>query len=178
MSFIPDDELKGRISLNLAPMIDFLFLLLMFFATLAVTRITTKDTEIKLVEIKPETASLATKGDADLKVVHITINAEGKYKWVTEVKDYPMNSSDEIKKELISGAGDGSGARWGLAIRLQPEGRGPGWRRCRRSSAPEAGDGGEGHLGDVSHSSRNAFSSADNSALRTEKRFRLSPKAC
>lgn len=102
MSFIPDDELKGRISLNLAPMIDFLFLLLMFFATLAVTRITTKDTEIKLVEIKPETASLATKGDADLKVVHITINAEGKYKWVTEVKDYPMNSSDEIKKELIT----------------------------------------------------------------------------
>jgi biopolymer transport protein ExbD len=101
MSFIPDDELKGRVSLNLAPMIDFLFLILMFFATLAVTRITTKDTEIKLVEIKPETSSLVTQGDADLKVVHITINAEGSYKWVTEVKDYPLASSEEIKNELL-----------------------------------------------------------------------------
>jgi biopolymer transport protein ExbD len=101
MSYIPDDELKGRVSPNLAPMIDFLFLLLMFFATLAVTRITTKDTEIKLVEIKPETSSIASQGNTDLKVIHITINSEGKYKWVTEVKDYPMESSEEITNELL-----------------------------------------------------------------------------
>ena len=101
MSYIPDDEIKGRQSLNLAPMIDFLFLLLMFFATLAMTRITTKDTDIDLVEIKPETTSTTAQGNSDLKTVNITINSEGKYKWVTDVKDYPMNSPDEIKDELL-----------------------------------------------------------------------------
>ena len=34
MSFIPDDELKGKRTPSLAPMIDFLFLMLMFFASL------------------------------------------------------------------------------------------------------------------------------------------------
>jgi len=100
MSFIPDDELKGRVSLNLAPMIDFLFLLLMFFATLAVTRITTKDTEIQLVEIKPETTATTAANDSDYKIINISINSEGKYKWTTEIKDYAMSTPDEIKQEL------------------------------------------------------------------------------
>ena len=77
MSFIPDDELKGRISLNLAPMIDFLFLMSMFFATLAVTRITTKDTDIQLVEVKPDTTSTTSGQDtSDYKIINISINAE------------------------------------------------------------------------------------------------------
>lgn len=101
MSFIPDEELKGRQSLNLAPMIDFLFLLLMFFATLAVTRITTKDTDIKLVEIKPETSAATSYGNSDIKIISLTINSDGKYKWVTDVKDYPMNSAEDIKEELL-----------------------------------------------------------------------------
>lgn len=101
MSFLPDDELKGRISLNLAPMIDFLFLLLMFFATLAVTRITTKDTDIQLVEIKPETVSTTAANDpSNYKLINISIDSEGKYKWTTEIKDYYMSTPDEIKEEL------------------------------------------------------------------------------
>lgn len=100
MSYIPDDEVKGRLSLNLAPMIDFLFLLLMFFATLAVTRITTKDTEIELVEAKPETQAVTTGSDSDYKIINLNINSDGKYKWVTEIRDYAMNSPDEIKQEL------------------------------------------------------------------------------
>jgi biopolymer transport protein ExbD len=100
MSFIPDEELKGRISLNLAPMIDFLFLLLMFFATLAVTRVTTKDTDIQLVEVKPETTSTTSGLESDYKIINISINAEGKYKWTTEIKDYPMTTPEEIKHEL------------------------------------------------------------------------------
>lgn len=100
MSFIPDDEIKGRVALNLAPMIDFLFLLLMFFATLAVTRVTTKDTDIQLVEVKPETKATTTAADSDFKIINISILADGKYKWVTEVRDYPMAATDEIKQEL------------------------------------------------------------------------------
>lgn len=101
MSFIPDDEFKGRVALNLAPMIDFLFLLLMFFATLAVSRITTKDTDIQLVEVKPETNATTKATDSDYKIVNISINAEGKYKWVTEIRDYTMDKPDEIKEELL-----------------------------------------------------------------------------
>jgi biopolymer transport protein ExbD len=100
MSFIPDDELKGRLSLNLAPMIDFLFLLLMFFATLAVTRITTKDTDIQLVEIKSDTTPTTTGKDSDFKIINISINAEGHYKWTTEIKDYAMATSEDINHEL------------------------------------------------------------------------------
>lgn len=102
MSYIPDEELKGRLSLNLAPMIDFLFLLLMFFATLAVTRITTKDTDIQLVEVKPETpAATQAQLPSEFKIISISVNSEGKYRWSTEIKDYPMSTPEEIKDELI-----------------------------------------------------------------------------
>jgi biopolymer transport protein ExbD len=101
MSFIPDEEFKSKASLNLAPMIDFLFLMLMFFATLAVTRITTKDTDIDLVEIKPETkAKTKPKVDSDQKIIHIAINSEGQYKWVTELNDYQMENPEAIALEL------------------------------------------------------------------------------
>lgn len=100
MSFIPEDDFKGRVALNLAPMIDFLFLMLIFFATLAVTRATTKDTDIDLVEIKPETKASSLTANSDLKVINLNINAEGKYKWVTEVHDYPMATAEDIGREL------------------------------------------------------------------------------
>lgn len=100
MSFIPEEELKSKATLNLAPMIDFLFLMLMFFATLAVSRITTKDTDINLVEIKPESHLSLKPSTSDLNVINISINEDGHYKWVTEVHDYPMASAEEIKEEL------------------------------------------------------------------------------
>src|ERR1700722_9334421 len=99
MSFIPDDEIKSRLSPNLAPMIDFLFLLLIFFATLAVTRITTKDTDIHLAEAKPDTHSATTALNPEFKVINISINSDGQYKWITEIKDHAIQSPTEIKEE-------------------------------------------------------------------------------
>lgn len=100
MSFVPEEEFKGKQALNLAPMIDFLFLMLMFFATLAVSRMTTKDTDIDLVEIKPETKASATTSDSEYKIVNISINAEGRYKWVTDIHDHYMTQAEEIQQEL------------------------------------------------------------------------------
>ncbi len=100
MSFLPEDDMKGRVALNLAPMIDFLFLMLIFFATLAVTRATTKDTDIDLVEIKSETKAATLAANSDVKVINLNINAEGAYKWVTEIHDYPMASAEDIGREL------------------------------------------------------------------------------
>ncbi|MCB1111086.1 MAG: biopolymer transporter ExbD [Chlamydiales bacterium] len=101
MSFISEEELKGRASFNLAPMIDFLFLMLMFFACLAITRATTKDTEIDLVEIRPDSHSTITDADTDIKVVNVSITREGSYKWVTDLQDYPMASAEAIGNELL-----------------------------------------------------------------------------
>ena len=100
MSFAPDEEILGQQGINLAPMIDFLFLMLMFFACLAVSRITTRDTDLDLVEIEPERVVQASGGDSETKVVHLTITAEGSYKWVTEIRDHYLETPDEIYSEL------------------------------------------------------------------------------
>ncbi|HEY4831011.1 MAG TPA: biopolymer transporter ExbD [Waddliaceae bacterium] len=100
MTFIPEEELKERGGLTLAPMIDFLFLMLAVFASLAVSRNVMRDTDIELVKSKTEVLS-STPSNHELKLVHITINADGTYKWVTEIRDYSMEKAEQIAYELI-----------------------------------------------------------------------------
>lgn len=99
MSFTPDDAFKGKEGINLAPMIDFLFLMLMFFACMAVSRATSKDTDIELVEVHSDTTTSAI-ADADTKIINIEIDEFGEYTWRTELHDYAMNSAEDIAKEL------------------------------------------------------------------------------
>lgn len=100
MSFIPEDELKTHTGLTLAPMIDFLFLMLAVFASLAVTRIMTRDLDVDLVKSKTEAPSPLCN-HRDFKLVHITITEEGHYKWVTEIRDYPLQTPQDIAEELL-----------------------------------------------------------------------------
>lgn len=100
MSFIPEDELKAKASINFAPMIDFLFLMLLFFASIAVTRIATRDTKIDLVQIQPEKNSSSDQGESAYKVVHINVAADGSYTWVTDMRDHPMEDAIAVAKEL------------------------------------------------------------------------------
>ncbi|MFT4551918.1 MAG: biopolymer transport protein ExbD [Chlamydiales bacterium] len=100
MSFISEEEVKGQQANYLAPMIDFLFLMLVFFASLAISRVTTKDTEIDLVKLKPETGASLVQSEEDMKIINITINENGKYKWVTEIHDYEMDNAASIAEEL------------------------------------------------------------------------------
>jgi biopolymer transport protein ExbD len=100
MAFIPEEEVKKNIGVSLAPMIDFLFLMLVFFASLAVSRVTTKDTQIQLVKIKEEVGTSLTKANTDIKLINVSILEDGKYKWVTELRDYLMTSPEEIVEEL------------------------------------------------------------------------------
>jgi len=102
MAFIPEDESKNNSSVNLAPMIDFLFLMLMFFACLAITRVTTRDTDIALVDLEEEVNSVATTASTDLKILNISITENGDYKWVTELRDYRLNTADAIRDELLN----------------------------------------------------------------------------
>lgn len=100
MSFISEEEIKGKGANYLAPMIDFLFLMLVFFASLAISRVATRDTEIELVKIKEEVSTSYKQAKEDLQIVNISVNDEGKYKWVTEIRDYEMKDAQSIADEL------------------------------------------------------------------------------
>ena len=102
MSFISEEEIKGKGANYLAPMIDFLFLMLVFFASLAVSRVATRDTEIELVKIKEEVAPSRKQGADDQQVINISVNDQGQYKWVTEIRDYEMKDAQSIADELAS----------------------------------------------------------------------------
>src|SRR5579862_1359430 len=99
MQLIPHDELKASTSFNFAPMIDFLFLMLALFATLAVSRAALYDAEVELAEIKPEkgAASLRAK---EIHQINLSITSTGGFKWLTEFQEYPMATVQAIQEEL------------------------------------------------------------------------------
>lgn len=100
MSFLPEEEIKDKGGINLAPMIDFLFLMLAFFASLAVSRVATKDLDIDLVKIQEESSTTISNATKEQKNIHISITSDGSYKWSTDLNDYYMHTPDEITKEL------------------------------------------------------------------------------
>ena len=99
MELVPEEALKPSHNFNFAPMIDFLFLMLALFATLAVSRAALYDAEVELAELKPErgAASLRAK---EMQQINLLITAEGTYKWMTEFQEYPMQSVEAIQEEM------------------------------------------------------------------------------
>ncbi len=100
MSIIPEEELKSGGSLNLAPMVDFLFLVVAVFATLAVTRAALFDADIELVKVHPSDQESSTLGHQESFIVNLSVNEEGRYKWITEFNEYLMDNVEEIQREL------------------------------------------------------------------------------
>ena len=99
MELIPHDELKSVHNFNFAPMIDFLFLMLALFATLAVSRAALYDAEIDLVQLKPEKGASSLRAK-EVNQVNLTITATGGFKWLTEFQEYPMETVQAIQEEL------------------------------------------------------------------------------
>ena len=99
MDLVPHDELKPSHNFNFAPMIDFLFLMLALFATLAVSRAALYDSEIELVGLKEEKGAAARRGQ-EVQQINVSINSEGKFKWLTEFQEYEMASVQAIQEEL------------------------------------------------------------------------------
>lgn len=97
MSLIPEDELKKAGSLNLAPMVDFLFVIVAVFATMAITRAVLYDTQVNLVKVNTEKKTNVSELPF---VVNIGITEDGKYKWITEVNEFMMETTESIQKEL------------------------------------------------------------------------------
>ncbi len=100
MQLIPHDDLKSSQNFNLTPMIDFLFVMLSLFATLAISRAKLFDSEVSLVALTPteKTASLHSQ---NMQQIDISISANGEYKWLTEYNEYPMDGIVAIQQELV-----------------------------------------------------------------------------
>lgn len=101
MELIPHDEIRPSHNINFAPMIDFLFLMLSLFATLAISRATLYDSEIQLVDLKPDPQnSSPLRSKQERQQVNLSVTAEGKYKWITEFQEYPMETIGVVQEEL------------------------------------------------------------------------------
>lgn len=100
MELIPHDELKPANSFNFAPMIDFLFLMLALFATLAISRASIFDADIELATLKPDAKNQNIQAKQDVHQIHVSIAADGHFKWLTEFQEYPMESIQMIQEEL------------------------------------------------------------------------------
>jgi biopolymer transport protein ExbD len=101
MNLIPENNLKPSLGLNLAPMIDFLFLMLSMFATLAVTRATLFDTQLDLVKLKKEPNAQMVYTKDEIAQINLSISKKGSYKWITEIQDYPMETVEKIQNEIF-----------------------------------------------------------------------------
>ncbi len=100
MQLIPHDDLKIGQNFNFTPMIDFLFLMLSLFATLAISRAKLFDSEVSLVAITPSEKS-ASIHSQNIQQIDISISANGEYKWLTEYNEYPMDGIVAIQQELV-----------------------------------------------------------------------------
>lgn len=100
MSLIPDEELNKGSSFNLAPMVDFLFLVVAVFATLAVTRTALFDTEVNLVKVKQQKSGSSDAAYANSYTINLSVTDNGRYKWITEFNEYYMENLQAIKEEL------------------------------------------------------------------------------
>jgi biopolymer transport protein ExbD len=98
MDLIPDEELKTKGFFNLTPMVDFLFLVIALFATLAFTRTALFDVELDLAKIKE--SAPASSPQKDVHVINLCIGKTGQYKWITEFNEYSMDGVPAILQEL------------------------------------------------------------------------------
>lgn len=100
MELIPHDEIRPAHHFNFAPMIDFLFLMLSLFATLAISRAALYDSEIDLASLKPEKDKGPLRPKREVQQLHLSIGPSGSYKWLTEFQEYPMESVQAIQQEI------------------------------------------------------------------------------
>lgn len=99
MSLIPEEELNPKSMINLAPMVDFLFLVLAVFATIAMTRTALYDSEVNLAVITPPDKKSAE--EEKRYTVVLSVDESGHYKWITEMNEFKIDTATEVQKQLV-----------------------------------------------------------------------------
>jgi len=100
-SMIPEEEIQTRKSLNLAPMVDFLFLILAVFAIMAVTRTALYDSEVSLVKMDTQAPPPSMAETEPGYTLLLSVNDKGEYKWVTEFNEFQLEGVDAVRHELL-----------------------------------------------------------------------------
>ena len=100
MSLIPEEEIKRHSSVNLAPMVDFLFLVVAVFATLAVTRTALYDSDLSMVKVKAQENLHDQLTKKEFYIINLSVDEQGRYKWLTEFNEYWIDGIAGIKQEL------------------------------------------------------------------------------
>lgn len=100
MTMIPDDEIIKQEKLNLAPMVDFLFIVIALFATLAVAKAALYDSEVSLVKLRPlQDDGLVPAYNPSYMVV-LAVTEKGEYKWITEFNEFLLADVSAVQQEL------------------------------------------------------------------------------
>jgi biopolymer transport protein ExbD len=97
MELLPEEELKPKASTHFAPMIDFLFLMLALFATLALSRSSLFDGSI---ELSKASKGSQTSTPINHARVNLSVNQKGHYFWVSEFSSHEMKDIKAIIAEL------------------------------------------------------------------------------
>lgn len=107
MSLVPEEELKRQSFFNLAPMVDFLFLVVAIFAVLAVTRTVLYDSDLDLAKVEKPLDKEKTTSTENYYYVDLGVTRNGQYKWLTEAQDYlianPALIKEELRKQQLNG---------------------------------------------------------------------------
>jgi biopolymer transport protein ExbD len=81
-------------------MLDFVFLMLAFFACLTITQATIKDRGINLVKVGPAEAQATSDASHIERIISICVTADGNYKWLTEYNEFLLADAAQIGDEL------------------------------------------------------------------------------
>lgn len=98
---IPDEQLKQFEKVQWAPMVDFLFIVIIVFATIAITRNVVHDRELRLAKALGKKESALSIEKPSSHVVNLSINHLGKYKWLTESNEICLESAKQLGERLI-----------------------------------------------------------------------------
>jgi biopolymer transport protein ExbD len=98
MSLIPDRELMKQEKINLAPMVDFLFLVVAALTSLLLVRIAVYDMNIHLAQAKPSEKDKQLFF-SEAPFIVLSVDSYGIYRWISEQEEQMMQR-DEIEKRL------------------------------------------------------------------------------
>ncbi len=93
---IPDEEFQKPVSINFAPMVDFLFLVVAIFAIALAMKTSLFDSDISLVK----TTNKLDYSSEDKAIVNVSISSEGRYQWITDYNQYPLETPEALALEL------------------------------------------------------------------------------
>lgn len=99
---IPEDELKHFEKGGWAPMVDFLFVIIIVFATIAITRNVVQDRELRLAQPLQQQKTTHQVQHNAVHVINLSINHLGRYKWLSNSNEIVFDSAKQLGERLIS----------------------------------------------------------------------------